>query len=92
MTIRSWIYNNVNKKGVVKSGGTVETKKGINSSKLHGCTLPSCKCIKGDWVSISLGYDAEKKTVSGITFYFDNSAEFEEFLLKLEPVSQNKNC
>ena len=48
--------------------------------------------LKEIGVSISLGYDTETKTVSGITFYFDNSAEFEEFLLKLEPVSQNKNC
>ena len=88
MTVKSWTHENINKNGIKKSGGRINTKKGIYSSELHACTLPFCKCIKGDWVSINFGYDAKKKAVSGITFYFDNTIEFDEFLEKLEPISE----
>ncbi len=87
MTIKKWTYNHVNKTGILKSGGSVHTKKGVYSSELHGCSTGLCKCTKEDWVSINLGYNAKEKTVSGITFYFNNPIEFNKFLEKLEPVS-----
>lgn len=83
MTIKNWTHQNVNAKGVVKTGGSVITKQGIYTSLTHGCTIPTCKCIKGFWVSVNFGFDKKSKCVSGITFYFDNEIEFNNFLINV---------
>jgi hypothetical protein len=80
MTVKEWHHENVNSKGIVKSGGGVSLKKGISSSAQNGCTIKSCKCIKGHWVSINMGYNTKNKSVSGFTLYFKNAKEYHEFL------------
>jgi hypothetical protein len=80
MTTKNWTHKNVNAKGVVKTGGSVNVIQGIRTSLTNGCKIPTCKCIKGFWVSVNFGYDKKNKSVSGITFYFDNSIEFDNFL------------
>lgn len=79
MITKIWTHKNVTQKGIVKSGGSVNTKEGIYSSLSHSCSIGSCKCAKGLWVAMNFGYDKRRKSVSGITFYFDNSIELAEF-------------
>jgi hypothetical protein len=80
MTVKEWRHENVNSKGMVKSGGGVSLKKGISSSVQNGCTIKGCKCIKGHWISINLGYNLKDKSVSGFTLYFRTAKEYHEFL------------
>lgn len=79
MITKNWLHKGVSKKGVLKSGGSVEIKKGIYTS-INGCPIKSCKCKKGPWLLVNFGYDKYRKEVSGITYYFKNSIEFYEFL------------
>ena len=81
MNTRIWTHENVNKKGIIKSGGGVQIKPGIYTSIFHSCTLKSCKCSKDHWVCINFGYDKKRKSVSGITFYFQNDVEFSNFMI-----------
>lgn len=80
MTIKNWTHKNVNSKGIVKAGGSVSLKRGISTSVENGCAIPTCKCIKGSWVSINFGYDRSNKSVSGTTLYFDNAIQFKNFI------------
>ncbi len=80
MTIKNWTHKNVNSKGIVKGSGSVNLKKGISTSVENGCTIPTCKCYKGSWLTISFGYDRKNKSISGTTLFFNNSAEFNNFI------------
>ncbi len=70
MIIKNWTHQNANKKGILKSGGSVKIEKGISTSLTCSCTINNCKCNKEFWLSINFGYNTKDKTVSGITFYF----------------------
>ncbi len=80
MTVKQWHHENVNSKGRLKSGGGVSVKKRITFSSADGCTIESCKCFKGSWICINSGYNAKTKSVSGVTLYFDNKKEYQEFI------------
>ena len=76
MRFKRWTHKNVNIYGVLKSGGSVSTKKEVITSLTNKCTIESCKCHKVPWMSINFGYNKKKKSVSGITFYFSEESEF----------------
>lgn len=81
MVTRIWTHYNVTQNGKIKFGGAVFTKAGIYTSLVHGCTIKTCKCIKGYWVTINFGYDKKRKSVTGMTFYFNkNRKAFYDFL------------
>ena len=84
MITKTWSYKNVNQKGILKSGGSAELKKGIYSSILNSCDIESCKCVKELWATINFGYNKKRKSISGITFYFDSLIEFEGFLKNIK--------
>ena len=83
MIIKNWTHHHVNENGILKSGGSVDLKKVIRTSSSDGCLIESCKCQKGLWVSINYGYDKKRKVLSGVTYYFANSIEFNAFTKKL---------
>jgi hypothetical protein len=80
MTVKQWHHENVNRKGMLKSGGGVSIKKRITFSSKDGCTIENCKCGKGYWVCINLGYNTEKKSVTGTTLHFDSAKEYNAFI------------
>lgn len=80
MNTRIWTHNNVNYNGSIKSGGSVQVKAGIYTSLYHSCTLKSCSCSKRIWITMNFGYDKKRKSVSGITFHFDNNMEISKFI------------
>lgn len=80
MTVKRWTHSNVNSKGLIKTGGGVNTTPGIYSSIKDGCTLPGCKCIKTPWVAFNFGYDRKTKSVSGVTVYFTTEDELNSFI------------
>ena len=82
MIIKKWKYKNVTRNGVVKSGGAVKVKKGLYTSIDDSCKIISCKCYKGHWISVNLGYNNKQKSVSGRTFYFDSMKEFNDFKMQ----------
>lgn len=80
MIIKNWTHKHVDKNGILKSGGSVAIKKGVHSSSSNGCKIELCKCQKGLWILINFGYDKIRKSISGKTYYFENSIEFTSFI------------
>jgi spore coat protein U-like protein len=84
MEIKEWVHKNVSPDGFLKTGGRVKTEKGICTSQTDGCTIKTCRCVKGHWVSLNFGYDKKQKTVSGITLYCTNKKEYNQLLTALQ--------
>ena len=61
MKIREFVHKNVQKNGIIKGGGAVETTGLIRIGQGCGCSLPSCNCSDGYWISI-----LQPRTPSGL--------------------------
>ena len=86
-----WTHCGVRSDGTLESGGRVETTKSVRASTAHECLLPFCKCLKGPWVSVSLGLNEIDSTMRGTTFYFDDLSEFNSFLAHNEITVDKKS-
>ena len=81
MKITKFKHKKVNKDGTFGKEriGSVNVKGGIiMSQKNGGCTIPSCGCSKGHWISISLPI-TKNGTVEGVAIQFDNEIEMNKF-------------
>jgi hypothetical protein len=78
--VKFWTHGSVNRQGMLKAGGGVNTTPGIYPSLKDGCTLPECRCIKTPWVAFNFGYNRKTKSVSGVTVYFEDEAALNKFI------------
>ena len=78
MNIEKYVHKDVNKKGIVKSGGAVETKPFLRIGRANGCGLPDCHCSDGYWISI--GFGLKKGVVEGVKVTFEDKEEMKRYL------------
>lgn len=85
MKIEEFKYENVNPDGTFKDElGSVKVKGGITMSNPNGgCSIPSCKCSEGHWISIGTSRSKDG-VVKGLIVHFDNNEEMESFISQRE--------
>ncbi len=82
MKIEHWTHKNVKPDGTFfNEAGAIDITPGLRMSDDDGgCGLENCKCSEGHWLMVGFGYNAEERTVSGITVHFENYGEMQLFL------------
>jgi len=87
MDVNKWIHDDVLPDGsIVDPDGEVVAylsviPKIVRSPDDGGCGEEGCSCEKVWFISISYGYDASTKTVSGVTINFNSQDEFMDFII-----------
>lgn len=84
MKITKILYKGVNKDGVCKSGGAVETKGKIIIGRGEGCPLhdSGCRCSEGYYITIVK--PLRKGIVEGLKVDFENKKEYNKFMRQRE--------
>ena len=78
MKLEKFKITGVNKQGIVKKGGSVNTKGGITIIQ-GGCSLNNCHCSDGYSITLTLPRN-KKGEVEGIICKFDNITEMKRRL------------
>ncbi len=80
MKIEKFVNTGVNKDGIIEGGGAVITDGGIRMSPPNGgCTIETCSCSEGHWLSIILPR-TEDGVVEGVKVKFDSAPEMTQLL------------
>jgi hypothetical protein len=77
--IKIWSHSNVNPDGMVDGGGAVGVEHGIKVFRGTPCGCTTCN-HEHDFIVCSDGHDAEKRTVSGTTYFFNNTEDLNVWL------------
>lgn len=86
MKTKHWKHEQVNENGVVESGGAVNTKRNVKIFKGTPCNCNTCN-NEHDFIVINYGRNPFTSEVKGMTLYFNNTKQLNQFVDKLDNIN-----